>query len=364
MNDNPSVTPVVGRKYFTDCYFEVSGPAVSLGYPSQITFTRVRAVGIQPLYGNPVAFTNTGLAGAIDYLDCSAKNFDRGMDAPTTLTCRIDSFHVDALTGIKISNVIDPNGRHLVITNLVASTISPAVLSKIPFTRYNHTYFQFVQGRQQVDVMYRMDMGAHSLYDATGTTLLAATNPLRFAVQNDFVTLNGENLYMPEESPNFSLDSIPTRPALLAGMTNGQLYQQFGIAIGGLLLPTDAQTTSRVYGLLSYQSATALPPVQVNKAITTNYQITNTVTGYVAIVKDSKGNFVSSAPTNLTPDAWNIITVVVDGRKRGVWVYCDTKKAAPLSWDAPKPVITPTPQAANKSPQLLQLVLDLKQNPV
>ena len=137
------------------------------------------------------------------------------------------------------------------------------------------------------------------------------------------IRFDGKQFFFHEQAPDyvyFRADEAPDYiPPELIGKTNQQLWDQYGVAIGGSLAPVDAVEDPHVGGLIG-TPATYLPNLQQKSR-----KYTNQLDGYTLKYLDAGGQrVVDPLPVNLR-EGWNLITREIGGHKRTFFVFGDTK---------------------------------------
>jgi hypothetical protein len=107
-------------------------------------------------------------------------------------------------------------------------------------------------------------------------------------------------------------------PPDLVGLTNQQLFDQYGLAVGGLPAPDSTTTASGIWGVLGTPYATTdyLPQLTLVSAkyspVLTNYRVRYRINGGSTITDPT--------PVNLAA-GWNRITRTIAGHVRTFLVY-------------------------------------------
>jgi hypothetical protein len=136
------------------------------------------------------------------------------------------------------------------------------------------------------------------------------------------VTFNGKQLYFLEQAANFVPFPAATAPSYippaLIGLTNQQLWQQYGVAINGAVAPPDAVPVSGIHGLLG--SPAVYPPEYT--LVSAKY--TNRLNAYQLVYMDANGNTVKVAQLFNLVEGWNLLTVIIGGMPRTFLVNGNT----------------------------------------
>jgi hypothetical protein len=135
------------------------------------------------------------------------------------------------------------------------------------------------------------------------------------------VVYNGKQVYYLEQAANFVPFPVgqapPYVPAQLIGLTNQQLWQQYGLAVNGAVAPPDAVFDPTFHGLVG-SPVTYPPELTLDSA-----KYTNRLKGYQLIYTDANGNIVKVPQLfNLAP-GWNLLTLTIGGMPRTFLVFGD-----------------------------------------
>src|SRR5262249_44820895 len=145
------------------------------------------------------------------------------------------------------------------------------------------------------------------------TNLAVLTTPVSWDLTAYFtyqgtVMYQGKQVYSVAQAPSyvpFKAGQAPAWvPAQLIGKTNQQLWNQYGLAMGGILAPPGSTTDPKVQGLVGPVSAP--PSVQLRSP-----KATTQLAGYRLTYTDASGNTVTDpTPVNLQA-GWNLLTRTV-----------------------------------------------------
>jgi hypothetical protein len=118
--------------------------------------------------------------------------------------------------------------------------------------------------------------------------------------------------------PASATDTLTWLPPELVGKTNQQLWDEFGIAPGGIVAPADAVVVPGINGLVGSRSM-YLPELDLRSD-----KYTNQVNSYRLSYTNPIGDVVREQ--NVTPlrEGWNLLTRQVAGETRTFFVYGDT----------------------------------------
>lgn len=119
--------------------------------------------------------------------------------------------------------------------------------------------------------------------------------------------------------PASDTETLTWLPPEIVGKTNQQLWDEFGIAPGGVIAPADAVPVDGINGLVGSRS-TYLPELELRSA-----KYTNQVNDYHLSYVDPVGDVVHEDNTTPLREGWNLLTRQIDGETRTFFVYGDTK---------------------------------------
>jgi hypothetical protein len=329
-NATPRST-VAGLGLIEGNYFECEEKALHLGYPGWQVFRNnvFRATTYKGLAG----VGHTGVATGMVFEGNDIRGYIIGILAPTADENRIAGNTIQAPCGIFVDNTYQ-DSRRLVIEGNTFLDAPAAVL-----TAQRNAFPVKQQGGKQMDVCGVYRAPTHSLYSDFGFNwYLFFGSPNDVHTQPDVMMVDGKYYFLPEEgrtwlhTGSLAFNAMPA----LKTRTTGQIWDEYGLALGGVLLPEDAAPAPRILGLLAGTDRTRLPALVVNKNPTNStikrfYQQTNLTTGFVLKVKDAAGTFREFGPFDLAP-GWNVCRIEIDGYSRGVPVFCDPATAPPAPW--------------------------------
>jgi hypothetical protein len=181
-----------------------------------------------------------------------------------------------------------------------------------------------VQYRYYTDVDYSIDVTLMPYYFDSDVTGFSSG------------TYIGKQLYYTLQAANsvpFPSGKMPAGfPPELIGKTNQQMFNTYGLALGGAIAPATT-TTDPVYNGLIGAAAQYL-----SKLVLVSPAETSSLSGYVLKYRDSDGiTQTDSTPVNLSL-GWNLVTRFIDGHNRTFFVYGlapgTSKKSMKLANDA------------------------------
>lgn len=101
------------------------------------------------------------------------------------------------------------------------------------------------------------------------------------------------------------------------GKTNRQLWDEFGMALGGSVAPASAQTSPRILGLIGDTRVTSARIDQVGSAYT------NKLDNYRAVYYDANGRTTYDTTPITLKEGWNLVPRVINGARKMFLVYGD-----------------------------------------
>ena len=148
-----------------------------------------------------------------------------------------------------------------------------------------------------------------------------------------------KQIYLPEQATSFvpfASGAAPAHvPAQLVGRTNQQLFDQYGLAVGGVLAPASAIFDSRVNALLG-PATNPLPFLKL-----TSPDTVNKLSGYRLKYMDASGRrFKERTATPLVP-GWNLISRNIDGDVRTFLVLANVGSSSLIA-ESPNAGIEPS----------------------
>ncbi len=299
-----------------------SGKGIFTPYTNLTTLKNVTVTGnLNSPNGTAIARNDVTRNFVYDHVH--AEGWDAGIDVPVNGTNQIDGGFFNDLKGLLISTamsrsrVVDINGNtdsngNLDPKNPQFGTLSAAVL----------------KGRQQFDIALTANFNPRE-HDIT-----RLFNP--DVIQLGTVTLNDVQLYYKQQAADFKpFDPsapggvAPYVPADLINQTNQQLFDKYGLAIGGIVAPASATASnSRINGLVG-PHAVYLPDAQLLSKKYVNedqgpYLLTYKYYNPSGPHADKSGYITvkETAPT-LLASGWNLVTREILGTTRTLLIYGD-----------------------------------------
>jgi hypothetical protein len=133
------------------------------------------------------------------------------------------------------------------------------------------------------------------------------------------VIFQGRQVYFSAQSPAFTPFPSNQAPGLipekLIGLSNEQLFANYGIVVGGVMAPADFVMPSRINGLVGPISAPPITYSLVSPATTSQ------LSAYELRYLDRYGDVVvDPKPIDLAP-GWNLLTRIIEGQRYSFFVF-------------------------------------------
>ena len=306
--------------------FKVSyttGNAIEIPYTNNVTFKNVTLIGnlAQPNY---VGIERNSITQNIIYDHVNVQGFAAGIDAPQQ---GINTIVGGKFNNLKNINIVTSSDRTREVNINDASPADPVV--------FVNNLKQLVNG--VLTPVKQFDIFMEANFQPLFNDLTKLFNP--DVVQIGLVSHNGQQVYFYEQAANFT--PFPTIaqpntsrfgpkaaayvPTELLNKTNAQLFQQYGLAIGGIVAPANAVPDPLINGLVGakaqYQPELYLfSPRYYNYVTNGPYKLTY---GYAATANSPSAYIAESSPTALT-NGWNLLTRTVLGQPRTLLVFGDS----------------------------------------
>lgn len=332
VNENATEIPLVGRSTFRDSKCEDNGGSITLGYLSCFDLLNLTLVGGN--YERTFGIGHSGVSSSITIDGNRILGYESAVMAPTLYDNKITNNTIDAINGVVIYNATQRRRSITIAGNIFKIVPADMAALKAGASSWNHTYYDPTQQLVQRAIVMRPSLGGTDFYLSDLTDF---TQSAWGIVGDDVVTYNGQNIFFPEMGPGFPLDLVAARPAIVAGMTNGQMWAKYGITIGGKVLPADAAPLAGSLCLSSTSPARLIPDIQVTKHHIQydgwNSQTTNQSHGYSGHVLIG-GMAAAFGPVDLIDKTVNIVPLPmpVNGELRSIWVRCDSTVTPAPSW--------------------------------
>ena len=302
--------------------FATRGPGIFTPYTNLTTLKDVTVTGNLASPGG-TAITRNEVTKNMVYDHVHAVGWETGIDLPVNGVNRVEGGYFNNFKGLAISTansrsrVIDINGNTDSAGNLDPSnpqfgTLSAAVL----------------KGRTQLDI------ALSSNFDPRDNDITRLFNP--DVIRLGTVTLNDKQLYYKQQAADFkpfdpsAPDGVaPYVPAALVGLTNQQMFDRYGLAIGGVVAPASATASDPRINALIGPPARYLPDLQLHSAKYVNQDVGPYKLAYKYFDPTNTGanreGYVTVRETTATPlvNGWNLVTRTILGSTRTLLVYGD-----------------------------------------
>lgn len=282
--------------------------ALFQGYSGEIVYrnNRILADGVAT-----TGISHTGVNFDVRFIDNTVVGFSVGMWLNSERKGLVQGGFYDNLNvNMLVHNTQQNRAREITIENPSFGTRAKYNIEMSPtFFSYNIAR-AYTDGSNGVEYKYGAPPDWRRLF--TQTSLGAAST----------VKYNGDYLYFDIQGPEFDLASVSRWTSDLFQTDDGDyrktadLWSEFGLAIGNVVVPSDAQKVDGIRGWVASAPATVLTELQ-----TLSPTATPSLSGFVARVRDTSGTEYSSEPVNLQGSHWNVVKVNVAGVERGVLVY-------------------------------------------
>jgi hypothetical protein len=302
--------PQVIRSVYEDGLVWNCDMGVHVLYTSNLDLRRLRLIADPQAKGNFAAIRGT-LEGEQDirYENLRVEGWDVGIAIPEAGHHVVDGGYYNNARSIVIPTPMQRGRRVEIVGDIKFGTLDPKRLG----------------ARPQYDI--NLEARFAPLLDTGG----GYRDPnVIFASDITMLALNSgpaRQLYYPQQAAErvvFSRQTAPGDvkkmgraeggvPELLIDKTNREIWEKYGLAIGGALAPADAVAAPRVNGLLGTPSRYAddlrLDAVRTKQAA-----------GYQPVCIGAQKKTITIAPVDLH-QGWNLITQLVDQQPRSFLLY-------------------------------------------
>ena len=302
-------------------------PSTGTSIFSNYTAWSIQSYGVSFLYTHHVTLQNSLLIGNLTTPDNSVYGVRMGIEDMDDVNFTNDTMEGFAI-GIRFATVGSQTvtgGFYNNIHNLevrMADEAKPLTIT--------------IAGNVQFGTLTASQLGGRTQYNTfmnSDATLITREDlfPLYFEAQTtnlNTVTYNGKQLYFNEQAANYipfqKGTASPWVPAKLIGLTNQQLWQQYGIAFAGAVAPSGATSSPRLYGLLGAPTTYSPTYTMVSPTSTTKLK------GYQLIYINAVGKKVVDPTLVNLVAGWNLITRTINGVKTTFFVYGGVLSSTPV----------------------------------
>jgi hypothetical protein len=203
------------------------------------------------------AFSRNDVTRNLVYDHVHAIGWEVGIDAPVNGTNEINGGFINAIRGVVVqtsnsrNRVVNINGNQDADGNLDAEQPQFGTLSATA-----------LNGRRQFDI------ALSSNFNPKENDITRIFNP--DVIQMGTIRVNDRQLYYKQQAAGFEpFDSSSTAgvapyvPAALLDLTNGEMYEKYGLAVGGIVAPPDATASDPRIDALIGSHADYLPDLQL-----------------------------------------------------------------------------------------------------
>jgi hypothetical protein len=292
-------------------------------YTNRMTFENVQVTGN---LANPhgTGFDRNDVTRNITYQDVNVQGFSIGINAPVNGANHIVGGTFNNIKNIYITTANSRNRSVNVDDNGPADPIQFLDNLQAKDSKGN------LVPRQQWDLYLQSNFNP-MLQDITRNF-----NP--DVIRMGLVSHNGAQVFYNEQAADytpfpstdhadptkFGPKAAPYIPAGLLDLTNAQIFQQYGLAIGGIVAPSDAVPQAGINGLVSPTPVSYLPDLQLLSPKYFNFTLNPYLLAY-KYLDPTTNKYVTvkeTTPTTLVA-GWNLITRTILGQTRTLLVYGD-----------------------------------------
>jgi hypothetical protein len=292
-------------------------PPVTRSLIEDCTVWRTR-VGIRIVYSDNMHLRNLRLIG--DGKDAQVGVSQASEAIGGTV---YEKLHVEGwATGIQVSDIVAKSQR--IEGGYYDNRVNIALA--LPYTREGPGRVDEIGGAIKFGPASERDIALSVFYDAfysRDPNVLFAPSVVRL----DTPKYPNKQLYYPDQAADYvPLKTVASGkfrssarghvPEDLIGKTNRELWQKYGLAIGGAMAPADIVTDPKIDGLIG-EPSTPLPPLTLHNVFSRElkgYRLVCTAPG------QGKKSVVEARPIDLEP-GWNLVTQKVNDRPRSFLVF-------------------------------------------
>jgi hypothetical protein len=309
-----------GRSVLEDSLVWNSNYGVRIQYSERITLRNLRLIG-NPQAKNSICGvmgSNEGIVG-LRYENLYVEGWNTGINVKESSDHVIEGGYFNNFVNIFVPMPLSRNRIVDIKGDVRFGTLSEKLLS----------------GRQQYDIFLESDYGQLLQGDYRGRNPNMLFAPI--ITRMDTVRYQGRQLYFPEQAADhvpFSEKAGGSLPQELIGKTNQEMWNRYGLAIGGTLAPADAHQEPRIHGLVG-------GPAHYHRELEANCINSKELQGCRLALSDNHKHTVASTTVNLRP-GWNLVPMEVDGATQSLLVFggeakrYDKKSGSPARADKSK----------------------------
>jgi hypothetical protein len=272
-------------------------------------YTNAMTIRNAIVIGNTANPSGTGISRNdvtknIIYTNDRIEGFNVGISAPVN---GVNAIHGGALTNVINIDITTAASRDRMVTIDGAIQLN-APTAKALGTRTAYNLF------------------LHGNFDPKKHDITTLFNP--DVIRLGTVQYQGKQVYYLEQNASFVPFPVvpdgttppydPQIPAQLRGLTNQQLFDKYGLAIGGIVAPADAVKDAKINGLIGAPATYLLDVTLVSAKYTNNmtgYKLSYKITGVASTVRET-------TPLSLQA-GWNVVSRTIAGHVRTFLIYAD-----------------------------------------
>lgn len=292
-------------------------PPVTKSVVEECTVWNTR-IGVRILYSDNILLRNLRLIG-------DGKNAQVGVSQGSEAIggTVYDNLHVEGWnTGIGVSDIVAKS--QVIQGGYYNNQVNIAIA--LAYTRAEAKRVDEIKGDIRFGPSSKRDIAL-----AVNNDAFYSRDPNMFfapnAVKLDTPQYPGKQLYYPDQAADFipfqtvsngKFRSAATGhvPAEVIGKTNQELWQKYGLAVGGALAPSDATTDPKIVGLIGAPT-TYLPSLTLHNVFSpqlNGYRLNCTQPG------PEKRQVVDARPVDLQP-GWNLLSHKVNDQVRSFLIF-------------------------------------------
>ena len=299
-----------------------SGRGIFSPYTNLTTMKNVTVTGNVNAPGG-TAFARNDVTRNLTYDHVHAEGWETGIDVPVNGVNQINGGFFNDLKGLMISTAMSRSRAVNINGNTDASgNLDPSN------PQFGNLTATALKGRPHFDISLATN------FDPKDNDITRLFNP--DVIQLGTVTMNDKQLYYKQQAADFkpfdpaAADGVASYvPTGLINQTNQQLFDKYGLAVGGVVAPTSATASNpRIDGLVG-DHATYLPDLQLTSRKYVNEDLGPYLLSYKYFNPSdplaNKSGYVTvreTAPT-LLASGWNLVTREILGHTRTLMVYGD-----------------------------------------
>jgi hypothetical protein len=297
------LAPTVGSCFDNYTAWNIQNFGATFLYTSHVMLENSWLLGnlTSPVNSNEGVRTGIEAMNDINFINDRVEGWNFGLRLATVGTQTVVGGFYNAIHSIEVRLSNQPAGSSISISgSVVFGTLTPDQLG----------------GKTQYNIFMNSD--AELIDKVSAFPFYFVGQPLSLGL----VQYNGQQLYFNEQAASYipfvAGQAASWVPAQLIGLTNQQLWNQYGIAFAGAIAPSSATTVAGLYGLLG-PATTYSPTYTLKSAVETAI-----LTGYQLKYVDANGNTVIYPTLFTLVPGWNLLTITISGTTTTFFVYGGT----------------------------------------